>query len=182
MCTSRQLYTLCFSSRFLFNVVIIRHFNTVNTIESGYSQTWNVSTILIRWSLGIHSEIFTMLPRSVLILFEKAFIPAWTLEETESVLLNGTNKPRMQKRGDKEKSSQREGTHFKMCVINVRSLVSSIYSRCWSRPPCLNLIGSINLNQLVIQRQGERQKLKLRQLNAKLSQSRKQTQGGRELP
>ena len=63
----------------------------------------------------------------------------------------------MQKRGDKEKPSQREGTHFKMCVINVRSLVSSIYSRCWSRPPCPNLIGSINLNQLVIQRQGERE-------------------------
>ena len=30
------------------------------------------------------------------------------------------NEPRMQKRGDKEKPSQREGTHFKMCVINVR--------------------------------------------------------------
>ena len=68
------------------------------------------------------------------------------------------------------------------CVINVRSLVSSICSRCWSRPPCPNLIGSVNLNQLVIQRQGEREKLKLRQLNAKLSQPRKQTQGERELP
>ena len=115
----------------------------------------------------------------ICILFEKAFIPAWTLglEETESVLLNlgkcwkpkGTNKP-----------SQREGTHINMCVINVRS--SSIYSRCWSQPPCPNLIGSVNLNQLVIQRQGEREKLKLRQLNAKLSQARKQTQGERELP
>ena len=52
-----------------------------------------------------------------------------------------------------------------MFNINVRSLVSSIYSRCWSRPPCPNLIGSINLNQLVIQRQGEREKL-----NTKLSQ------------
>ena len=124
----------------------------------------------------------------ICILFEKAFIPAWTLEETESVLLNlgkcwkpkGTNKPRMQKRGDKEKPSQREGTHLKMCVINVRSLVSSIYSRCWSRPPCPNLIGSVNLNQLVIQRQGKREKLKLRQLNAKLSQPWKQTQGERK--
>ena len=116
-------------------------------------------------------------------------IPAWILEETDSILLNlgkswkpkSTNKPRMQKRGDKEKPSQREGTHFKM-VINVRSLVSSIYSRCWSQPPCPNLMGSVNLNQLVIQRQGEREKLKLRQLNAKLSQPRKQTQGERELP
>ena len=122
--------------------MIIRHFNTVNTVESGYSRTWRLSIILIRWSPGIHSENSVMLPRYV---FEKAFIPAWTLEETESVLLNlgkcwkpkGTNKPRMQKRGDKEKPSQREGAHFKMlsCVINVRSLVSSIYSRCWSRPP-----------------------------------------------
>ena len=73
----------------------------------------------------------------------------------------------MQNRGDKEKPSQREGTHFKVCVINIGSLVSSIYNRCWSRPPCPNLIGSVNLNQLVIQRQGEREKLKLRQLNAK---------------
>ena len=77
------------------------------------------------------------------------------------------NGPRMQKRGDQEKPSLREGTHFKMCVINVGSLVSSIYSRCWSRPPCPHLIGSINLNQLVIRRQGGREKLKLRQLNAK---------------
>ena len=44
MCTSQEakgFYTLCFSSSFLFNVVIIRHFNTVNTldmIESRYSQ------------------------------------------------------------------------------------------------------------------------------------------------
>ena len=36
MCTSqetKQFYTLCFSSSFLFNVVIIHHFNTVNTLE-----------------------------------------------------------------------------------------------------------------------------------------------------
>ena len=71
---------------------------------------------------------------------------------------------------------------FNMCAINVRSLVNSIHSRRWSRPPCPNLIGSVNLNQLVIQRQGGRVKLKLRQLNAKLSQPRKQTQGERELP
>jgi len=35
-------FTLCFSSSFLFNVVIIRHFNTVNTlnmVELRYSQT-----------------------------------------------------------------------------------------------------------------------------------------------
>ena len=34
--------TLCFSSSFLFNVVISRHFNTVKTLdilESGYSRT-----------------------------------------------------------------------------------------------------------------------------------------------
>ena len=93
----------------------------------------------------------------ICILFEKAFIPAWILEE----LILGkywkpkaTNEPRMQKRGDKAKPSQREGTHFKICVI-------------WSQPPCPNLIGSINLNQLVIQRQGEREKLKIRQLNTK---------------
>ena len=48
------LYTLCFSSSFLFNVLIIRHFNTVNTldmVESRYSLTQHVS--IIRWSLGI---------------------------------------------------------------------------------------------------------------------------------
>ena len=36
MCTSQEakrFYTLCFSSSFLFNVVIIRHFNTVNTLD-----------------------------------------------------------------------------------------------------------------------------------------------------
>ena len=43
MCTSQEakrFYTLCFSSSFLFNVVIIRHFNTVDTlemVESGHS-------------------------------------------------------------------------------------------------------------------------------------------------
>ena len=80
--------------------------------------------------------------------------------ETDSVPLNlrkcwrpkCTNDPR---RGDKAQS--REGTHFEMCVIDARSLVSSIYSRCWSWPPCPNLIGSVNLNQVVIQRQEERE-------------------------
>ena len=51
--------------------------------------------VMIRWSLGIEISIC-----------RKAFIPAWTLEETESVLLNlgkcskpkDTHKPRMQKR------------------------------------------------------------------------------------
>ena len=39
---AKRFCTLCFSSSFLLNVVIIRHFNTVNTldmVESGYSQT-----------------------------------------------------------------------------------------------------------------------------------------------
>ena len=53
------------------------------------------------------------------------FIPAWALEETESSLLKlgkcwkpkGMNKSRMQKRGDEDKPSQREGTNFKMCAI-----------------------------------------------------------------
>ena len=61
----------------------------------------------------------------------------------------------MQKRGDKEKPSQREGTHFKMCVINVRCSVSSIYSRFWPRPPCPNLIGSVNLNDTEARRKRE---------------------------
>ena len=67
----------------------------------------------------------------------------------EMLETQGTNEPGMQKRGDKNKLSQREGTHFKMCVINVRSLFSSIYSHCWSQPLCPNLIGSVNLNQLL---------------------------------
>ena len=33
------------------------------------------------------------------------------------------NKSRMQKRGDKDKPSQREDTHFNMSAVNVRSLV-----------------------------------------------------------
>ena len=52
-------------------------------------------------------------------IFKKAFIQAWTLEETESVPLNlgkcwkpkNMNKPRMQTRVDKEEPIQREGTH-----------------------------------------------------------------------
>ena len=51
--------------------------------------------------------------------FRKALIPAWTSEETESVPLNlgkcwklkNTHKLRMQKRGDKQKPSQREGIY-----------------------------------------------------------------------
>ena len=38
---SKSVLTRCFSSSFLFNIVIIRHFNTVNAVdmvESGYSQ------------------------------------------------------------------------------------------------------------------------------------------------
>ena len=57
MCTpseAKQFSTLCLSSSFLFNVVIIHHFNTVNTldmVESGYLQTWHVS--IMQWSPGI---------------------------------------------------------------------------------------------------------------------------------
>ena len=110
--------------------------------------------------------------------FEKVFKTAWpwTSEETESVLLNlgkcwktkGMNEPRMQKRGDKQKPSQREfeGTHFKMCVINVRSSVSIVFTVIIGHDRPI-LIGSVNPNQLMIQRQEEREKLKLRQLNAK---------------
>ena len=63
---------------------------------------------------------------------------------------------------DADERRQKRYAHFKMCVINVRSFISKyIYSRYSSQPPCPNLIGSANLNQLVIQRQGEREKLKL---------------------
>ena len=55
--------TLCFSSNFLFNIMFICHFITVNTldmVESGYSRTWRVSIILqIRWIPGI---ICTIVP------------------------------------------------------------------------------------------------------------------------
>ena len=58
--------------------------------------------VMIRWSPGMEISIC-----------RKAFIPAWILEETESILLNlgkcskpkDTHKPTMQKRG---KPSQRE--------------------------------------------------------------------------
>ena len=50
------------------------------------------------------------------VIFEKVFIATWTLEETESVALNlgkcwkhKNIHCRTQKRGDKEKPSQREG-------------------------------------------------------------------------
>ena len=66
MCTSseaKRFCTLCFSSSFLFNIVIVRHFITVNTldmVESGCSRTWRMSIILwIRWSPGI---ICTIVP------------------------------------------------------------------------------------------------------------------------
>ena len=57
---------------------------------------------------------------------------------------NCTNKPRMQKRGDKERSPVKEKVHILRCVINIRCLVSSIYSHCWSWPLCPNFIGSVN--------------------------------------
>ena len=117
--------------------------NTLEIVESRYSQTWCMS-----WygTVRVYNKISPIC--------QKAFIPARILEETESILLNlgkcskpkDTHKPRMQNRGDKEKLSQKESTHCKMCVINVRSLVISIYSCCWSQPPCPNLIGSVNLN------------------------------------
>ena len=82
------------------------------------------------------------------------FIPASTLEETESVLLNFREMLETQgyaQAKDAEERRQREGTHFKMCVINKRNLVSSIYTTLvttsLSKP-----YRSINLNQLVIQR------------------------------
>ena len=57
---AKWFYTL---SSFLFNIMIIRNFNTVNTlniIESGYSQTWRVPiTLQIRWNPGI---IYTIVP------------------------------------------------------------------------------------------------------------------------
>ena len=142
----------------MFNVMIIHHFNMVNTVESRYLWGWHMSHKFDTVESG-HTQRNFHNATPICILFEKS---AWTLEETESVLFNlgkcwkpkGMNKPRMQKRGYKEKP----GTHFKMCVIKVRSLVSSIYSR-WSQPPCPNLTGSVNLNQ-------PWEKLKLRQLNA----------------
>ena len=45
---SKAVLYLCFSSSFLFNVVMIRHFIMVNTlvmVESGCSQTWRMSII-----------------------------------------------------------------------------------------------------------------------------------------
>ena len=58
--------------------------------------------VMIRWSLGIEISIC-----------RKTFIPAWILEETESVLLNlgkcskpkDMHKPRMQKREAQSKRS-----------------------------------------------------------------------------
>ena len=86
----------------------LTHVHNLDMVESGHTQQ------------NFHNE--PELSQSVYF-FEKAFILAWTLEETESVLLNlatgkcwkpkDMHKPRMQKRGDKEKPSQREGTHVK---------------------------------------------------------------------
>ena len=51
MCTSQEakrFYTLCFSSSFLFNVMIIRRFNTVDTlemVESGHSRALCYDTV-----------------------------------------------------------------------------------------------------------------------------------------
>ena len=116
-----------------------------DTVESGHTQRnfRNVTLICI-------------------LSFGKAALTSGS-EETESVLLNlgnaGSPRVRMSPgyRRYKEKPSQREGTNFKMCVINVRSLASSICSR-WSQPPCPNLIGSVNLNQLVIYTEARRKK------------------------
>ena len=148
--------------------------------------------ILIRWSLGIISGTRTNL---ICILFKKAFTPAWTFEETESVLLNlgkcwkpkGTHKPRMQKRGDKKKPNQRESTHINninvkvwlvafIVVVSHNLLVKLIQrERKKLRPRCWNG----KLSQPWKQMQEERKKLRSRQLKGKLSQPRKQTQGER---
>ena len=69
------------------------------------------------------------------------------------------NKSRMQKRGDKEKPSQREGTRnfYDVCyhlqLLLITTSLSKPFRKHQSEPT-------------VIQRQGEREKLKLRQLNA----------------
>ena len=39
LCVPHRKQSLCFFSSFLFNIMIIRYFNTVNTVESGYSRT-----------------------------------------------------------------------------------------------------------------------------------------------
>ena len=137
MCTSQEAKRFySYPLIFLFNVVIIHHFNTVDTlemVESGHSCTCMMD-VMIRWSPGIHSEIspkkfhgrvqvFTDLmhvmiqwsPGISTMNFDlsKSVIPAWILEETESVLVNlgkcskpkDMHKPRIQKR---EKPSQRE--------------------------------------------------------------------------
>ena len=57
MCTSQEakrFSTLCFSSSFLFNVIMTHHFNTVNTLDmvkSRYSWTWPM--FITWWSPGI---------------------------------------------------------------------------------------------------------------------------------
>ena len=45
-----------------------------------------------------------------------------SLKFREMLETKDTHKPRMQKRGDKEKPIQREGTQFKMCAIDIRSI------------------------------------------------------------
>jgi len=47
MCTlqeAKRFYTLCFSSSFLFNVVIIHHFNTVDSLEMVESGVMKIYT------------------------------------------------------------------------------------------------------------------------------------------
>ena len=58
-----------FSSCFLFNVGIVPHFNTVDTldtVESRYSWTRRMSTILwIQWSLGIICKLCRLVSLSI---------------------------------------------------------------------------------------------------------------------
>ena len=139
MCTSQEAkWFYSYPLIFLFNVVIIRHFNTVDTFGNGRVRAFmHLTDIMIRWSPGIHSEIspkkfhgrvqvFTDLTHVMIqwslgistMNFDllKSVIPAWILEETESVLINlgkcskpkDVHKPRIQKR---EKPSQREVYH-----------------------------------------------------------------------
>ena len=47
-----------------------------------------------------------------------------SLKFREMLKTKDTHKPRMQKRGDKEKPIQREDTQFKMCAIDVKSFLT----------------------------------------------------------
>ena len=102
--------------------MIICHFNTINTVESRYSQTCMESGHTQR-NFGYATLICT--------LFEKAFIPAWTLEGTESILgkywkLKCMNKPRIQKREETKRSPVKEKVHILRCL---QSLVTTSLSK-----------------------------------------------------